>query len=163
MFWGPPCLKLDPWCRHNNVNQFPDDIGLGQIRTFRLCSRKFTGSHEGNKMDVIGSFDHSFIIESRRERLHASYILGQYPMQQNRCPILSWCWSNFLLLMLVVVYERKLVLCKAIELIGPESNLSSILFISSLIYQIACLYLSLLEYSKPNHSNNCILIFHENY
>ena len=40
-------------------------------------------AHEGNKMDVIGSFDHSFIIELRRERLHAMLQLFEQTIRAN--------------------------------------------------------------------------------
>ena len=58
-------------------------LALAKLEPCGLCSRKFTGSHEGNKMDVIGSFDHSFIIELRRERLHAMLQLFEQTIRAN--------------------------------------------------------------------------------
>ena len=83
--------SLDMWPLSVGITtsiNFQMTLALAKLEPCGLCSRKFTGSHEGNKMDVIGSFDHSFIIESRRERLHATHNLSK----QSGPPTKS-CWN----------------------------------------------------------------------
>ena len=83
--------SLDMWPLSVGITtsiNFQMTLALAKLEPCGLCSRKFTGLHEGNKMDVIGSFDHSFIIESRRERLHATHNLSK----QSGPPTKS-CWN----------------------------------------------------------------------
>ena len=64
IFLFAPVYKNGTLCEGITTSiNFQMTLALAKLEPLDYAGRKFTGSHEGNKMDVIGSFDHSFIIE----------------------------------------------------------------------------------------------------
>ena len=74
-------------------------------------------AHEGNKMDVIGSFDHSFIIELRRERLHAMLQLFEQTIRANATDLQE------LALNLIPMENEIQVFLEKLEDRGQENNM----------------------------------------